>query len=121
MPVVELSPELTSVSAAPPRRSAEFDLAPATARLVIGGLLTLLLVICAQLLAGEGGLGDRARLERALAEQQQHNAALAARNNQLYAEVADLTNGMEAIEERARAELGMIQPEEEYFLIAERP
>lgn len=45
------------------------------------------------------------------------NAGLEARNEALAAEVEDLRAGLQAIEERARAELGLIREDEEFFLI----
>ncbi|HKX55601.1 MAG TPA: septum formation initiator family protein, partial [Xanthomonadales bacterium] len=57
------------------------------------------------------------RLEQKVVEQQQENALLQQRNEELQAEVADLREGIEAIEERARSELGMIQEEEEFYLV----
>ncbi len=55
---------------------------------------------------------------RALVEiQEQDNARLRARNEALAAEVEDLRAGLEAVEERARAELGLIREGEEFYLI----
>ncbi|GAL08249.1 cell division protein DivIC [Photobacterium aphoticum] len=52
-----------------------------------------------------------------VAVQQQANAELAQRNQQMYFEINDLNRGQEAIEERARNELGMIRPGETFFRI----
>jgi len=55
---------------------------------------------------------------RAMVEEQiEENERLEARNEALAAEVEDLRAGLEAIEERARAELGLIREGEEFFLI----
>lgn len=54
-----------------------------------------------------------------LEEQLEANARLQARNDALAAEVDDLRQGQAAIEERARAELGLIRPDEEFFLIVD--
>ena len=51
--------------------------------------------------------------------QQEENARLWARNEALAAEVEDLKEGLEAVEERARSELGLIGEDEEFFLIIE--
>lgn len=51
--------------------------------------------------------------------QQEENAQLWARNEALAAEVEDLKEGLEAVEERARSELGLIGEDEEFFLIVE--
>lgn len=53
--------------------------------------------------------------------QTEENAALAERNKALEAEVKDLKNGLMAIEERARAEMGMIRRDETFYRILEQP
>jgi cell division protein FtsB len=80
-------------------------------------LIILLALLQYKLWLGEGGFTDVKRLEQKVAEQQQENALLQQRNEELQAEVADLREGIEAIEERARSELGMIQEEEEFYLV----
>ncbi len=80
-------------------------------------LLILLALLQYKLWLGEGGFTDVKRLEQKVAEQEQENAMLQQRNLELEAEVADLREGVEAIEERARSELGMIKEEEEFFLV----
>ncbi|HET6564026.1 MAG TPA: cell division protein FtsB [Xanthomonadales bacterium] len=80
-------------------------------------LVILLALLQYKLWLGEGGFADVKRLEQKVAEQQQENALLQQRNEELQAEVADLREGIEAIEERARNELGMIQEEEEFYLV----
>jgi cell division protein FtsB len=47
-----------------------------------------------------------------VAEQKQKNEAARLRNDQLAAEVTDLRQGLEMVEEKARSELGMIKPDE---------
>jgi cell division protein FtsB len=54
-------------------------------------------------------------LDRQLAAQRDHTAKLKARNAALDADVRDLKTGSEAIEERARSELGMIRQDEVFF------
>lgn len=57
---------------------------------------------------------------RGLVEQQvEANEALRARNEALAAEVEDLREGLDAIEERARAELGLIREGEEFYQVIE--
>jgi cell division protein FtsB len=56
-----------------------------------------------------------ATLDRQLRVQKDANAALAERNRALHAEVRDLKEGFEAIEERARYEFGMIKQNEVFF------
>ena len=66
---------------------------------------------------GKGGWFQVRELGRAVAAQQEVNAQLKARNEALDAEVRDLKTGFEAIEERARAELGMIRQDEVFFQV----
>ena len=66
-----------------------------------------------------GGVRDVDRLRRALAEQHEQIAQLRDRNRALAAEVQDLKQGLEAIEERARSEMGMIKGDEVFFQISE--
>jgi len=56
-------------------------------------------------------------LRAMVVEQQEENELLQARNDALAAEVDDLREGLEAIEERARSELGLIGEDEEFILI----
>jgi cell division protein FtsB len=56
-------------------------------------------------------------LDQQLAQQREGNARLKARNDALDAEVRDLKQGFEAIEERARLELGMIKKDEIFYQV----
>jgi cell division protein FtsB len=64
---------------------------------------------------GKGGWFQVREYDHALAEQRDQNAKLKARNEALDADVRDLKTGSEAIEERARSELGMIRQDEVFF------
>ncbi|HVN33996.1 MAG TPA: cell division protein FtsB [Casimicrobiaceae bacterium] len=64
---------------------------------------------------GRGGWLQVRDLDRQLAAQKESNARLKLRNDALDAEVRDLKNGFEAVEERARAELGMVKQDEVFF------
>ena len=64
---------------------------------------------------GKGGWLRAWQIEDSLAKQQARNRQLEARNAGLAAEVADLKQGSEAIEERARRELGMVRNDEIFF------
>jgi cell division protein FtsB len=66
---------------------------------------------------GKGGWLQVRAYDRQLAQQRDANARLKARNDALDADVRDLKTGTEAIEERARAELGMIRQDEVFFQI----
>lgn len=63
--------------------------------------------------------GRVAELERRVETQREENSQLAARNDALDAEVADLKSGLDAVEERARSELGLIREGEEFYLVVE--
>ena len=64
---------------------------------------------------GKGGWLQLRELNAQVAAQRQVNADLKARNEALDAEVRDLKQGVEAVEERARSELGMIRHDEVFF------
>jgi cell division protein FtsB len=81
-------------------------------------LITLLVVIHAQLWFGRGSLSNVAQLRSSLGAQNQQNLLAVQRNNQLEAEVRDLKEGMEMVEEQARQELGMIKANEIYVQIS---
>lgn len=84
------------------------------------GKLTLLLLVLLgwlqySLWLGKNGVHDLVRVQDDVAVQQASNAKLKARNDQLFAEINDLNDGQEAIEERSRNELGMIKPGETFY------
>jgi cell division protein FtsB len=68
---------------------------------------------------GEGGMRDVWHLKKAIAAQTAENQQLRERNESLAAEVSDLKQGVEAIEERARRELGMIKKGETFFQVVD--
>src|ERR1700719_1874599 len=65
----------------------------------------------------EDGVRELRRLETAVAAQRTENDQLGERNRQLAAEVRDLKNGMQALEERARSDLGMIARNETFYQV----
>jgi cell division protein FtsB len=65
--------------------------------------------------AGKGGWLRVWEIDQQIEAQRLTNARLKARNAALDAEVRDLKNGVEAIEERARSELGMVRQDEIFF------
>lgn len=75
-------------------------------------LLLLLGLVHAELWFGRGGLPRVITLSSQVAEQKQKNEAARQRNDQLAAEVIDLREGLEMVEETARSELGMVKPDE---------
>ena len=88
-------------------------------RWLVAILLLLLVLLQYDLWVGEGSLATVWRLQQAIEAQQAENAALEARNRALEAEVRDLKTGTEAIEERARSELGMVKEGETYIQVIE--
>ncbi|MGQ0658449.1 MAG: cell division protein FtsB [Chromatiales bacterium] len=86
-------------------------------RMVAVLLLALLLVVQRELWFGEGGLPAVFALQHQIDAQVAENAQLRERNLTLEAEVEDLKQGLEAIEERARSEMGMIKEGEIFFQI----
>lgn len=70
-----------------------------------------------RLWVSDEGARGLARLEADVSTQRMDNVRLADRNEQLAAEVRDLKQGMTAIEERARSELGMITANETFFQV----
>jgi len=88
------------------------------ARLVSATLLLLLVIVHGQLWFGRGSVPNVARLTRQLDEQQQRNATAARANERLAAEIADLREGLEMVEEKARSELGMVKANEIFVQIA---
>ncbi len=86
--------------------------------------LVLVLLIAGlqyRLWSSDGGLPSVWALQRLIESQRDENAVMSARNEALLAEVNDLKQGDEAIEERARSDLGMIRDGETFFLAIERP
>ena len=87
-------------------------------RLVPAILIALLVILHAQLWLGRGSLPNVARLRAELYEQNQRNDQAILANNQLEAEVRDLKEGLEMVEENARMELGMVKTNEIYVQIS---
>ena len=69
---------------------------------------------------GKGGWLRVWEVEQQLAEQKEGNRKLEQRNTGLEAEVRDLKSGYEAVEERARFELGLIKPDEVYVQVPQK-
>jgi cell division protein FtsB len=89
-------------------------------RLLTLALAALLVMVHAELWLGKSGVPRVMELQARLDEQQAANAAAARRNQQLDAEVKDLKEGLEMVEEKARRELGMVKPDEILVQIAPR-
>jgi len=88
--------------------------------LIIVAILTLLLAaVQYRLWLGEGGIAEAQRLQAQIAEQQAENERLLERNRVMEAEVMELKQGLETVEERARHELGMVREGETLYLLME--
>ncbi len=86
-------------------------------RAVVIVLLVLLVTLQYTLWFGDGGYRDVAWLKKQVAEQKAENRRLRERNRALEAEVVDLKQGRQAIEGRARSELGLIKPGEIFYQV----
>ena len=87
-------------------------------QLVPAALIALLVVLHAQLWFGRGSVPNVAKLQDQLQAQRLSNQQAALFNERLSAEINDLQEGLEMVEERARAELGMVKTNEIYVQIA---
>ena len=79
----------------------------------------LIVVIQYPLWLGKGGWLKVREHNRELAAQKEINRGMQQRNDQLDAEVRDLRQGLEAVEERARFEMGLVKQDESFFQIVE--
>lgn len=84
-------------------------------------LVVLLVLLQYRLWVGDGSLAEVWDLYQQVELQRTENERLNERNQALEAEVKDLKQGLEAIEERAREELGMIRDGETFYQIIEDP
>ena len=75
-------------------------------------LLGLLLILQAQLWFGRGSIPDVSQMRVRLDEAKARNLSAQTENDRLAAEVRDLKEGLEMVEEKARGELGMVKPNE---------
>lgn len=88
-------------------------------RILILLLFAMLAVLQYRLWVGEGSLAELHLLKQDIAQQKDELQQMRRRNQALQAEVKDLKKGLEAIEERARNDLGMIREGETFYQIIE--
>jgi len=88
---------------------------------LVAALLAVLVTLQYLLWLAEDGVRQTYALRIANQAQTEENAALNERNRALEADVIDLKNGLMAIEERARSEMGMIRPDETFYRILDQP
>jgi cell division protein FtsB len=82
--------------------------------------VALILALQYPMWLGKGGWLQVREFDRTLTAQKEANARLKLRNDALDADVRDLKTGFEAIEERARSELGMVKQDEVFFQLQQR-
>ncbi len=87
-------------------------------RLLLILLIVLLVIFQAQLWLGRGSLPSVRNMQHKLEEQLDKNKQSQAYKERLAAEVGDLKEGLEIVEEKARMELGMVKPNEIFVQIA---
>jgi len=80
-------------------------------------LAVVLVLLQYRIWVSDSGVRQVERLRQAVAAQQAEDAQLAERNRQLAAEVRNLKTGMDALEERARSDLGMIARNETFYQV----
>jgi cell division protein FtsB len=90
-------------------------------KILAGVLVALLVGLQYPLWLGKGSWTRVWELDRQLAQQKQANAALKARNDAMDAEVRDLKEGYDALEEHARMDLGMIKKDEVFYQVVIAP
>lgn len=90
-------------------------------KVLMAVLLLLLLLLQYRLWLAEDGVRQMWQLRDTVAEQRAENAELRRRNEALEAEVEDLRRGQDALEERARSDLGMIREGEVFFQVVREP
>ncbi|HIP53429.1 MAG TPA: cell division protein FtsB [Chromatiales bacterium] len=90
-------------------------------RWLIAILVALILILQYRLWVGDGSLAEVYHLKRQIEEQRATLEKLRERNKALQAEVEDLREGLEAVEERARSELGMIKEGEVFYQVIQEP
>ena len=88
-------------------------------RLLISLLIIVFIALQYRLWFGDGSLSEVVKLSKELERQKHKLRELEERNRKLEAQVLDLQNGLDAYEEKARSDLGMIRRGETFFQIVE--
>ncbi|WP_298442670.1 cell division protein FtsB [uncultured Ferrimonas sp.] len=89
-------------------------------RILLTILLALFVSLQYRLWLGSNNLPDNWQLKQKIEQQLAGNTKLEQRNELLQREIDDLGRGLEAVEERARNELGMIKENEQFFRVIRR-
>lgn len=89
-------------------------------RILVAILLILFVLLQYDLWVGDGSLATVWHLKQEIKKQKTENRQLRERNRALEAEVQDLKQGLDALEERARDEMGMIREGETFIQVIEK-
>ncbi|MBD3646865.1 MAG: septum formation initiator family protein [Pseudomonadales bacterium] len=89
-------------------------------RVLLGVLAVMIIALQARLWIGDGSLAHVSALRSQVESKQTTNEVKTERNRVLKAEIGDLKNGVDSIEQKARSELGMIRQGETFFMIVPR-
>jgi cell division protein FtsB len=84
-------------------------------------LIAVLIALQVKLWVGDGGMRDLRTIRSRVSEQQTENTKLKQRNDALHADVEDLKHGQDAVEARARSQLGLIKPGEVFYQVVMPP
>lgn len=87
-------------------------------RIATGVLALLFCVLQFRLWVSDDGFAEASRLSALIEQQIDENSRLSQRNQRLEAEVVDLRKSDGAVEERARADLGLIGPDETFYIFS---
>jgi cell division protein FtsB len=88
-------------------------------KILLSIIILLVILLQYRLWYGDGGIEEIKALQQRLDDLKEQVEEKKERNEALYAEVEDLRKGQEALEERARDELGMIREGETFFQVLE--
>jgi cell division protein FtsB len=88
-------------------------------KVLMSALVLVLVVLQYKLWVGEGSVAQLRDLEAQVEVQGAENLVLAERNQVLEGEVLDLKTGLDAVEERARSEFGMVKEGETLFIVVD--
>ena len=91
-----------------------------THHIIAAGLLVVIASLQYRLWVGEGSLAHVSGLSDSVVRMQAENRSMSQRNAILKAEILDLRQGLEAIEEKARSEYGLIKQGETFFLLVDQ-
>ncbi|HET9819427.1 MAG TPA: cell division protein FtsB [Rhodanobacteraceae bacterium] len=84
-------------------------------------LIALLIGLQIKLWVGDGGMRDLRAIGARVSDQKAENAKLKQRNEALGADVEDLKHGQDAVEARARSQLGLVKPGEVFYQVVMTP